>query len=114
MAIKTADEVIASTVAHQGKVSKERQEYLQKRAELESYQDLRDDVIALVANSRMSYEDIHARCGPHPGTLTKWAEKTTQKPQLGKMRSTLRIIGFDIGIVERGATVTALRKESAA
>jgi hypothetical protein len=97
------------------RLTAEEREFRKKRAELEQYQDLRDDVMALVRNSSFTFELIHARCGPHPGTLKKWDEKTTDKPQLGKMRSTLRILGYDLGIVERGASnVVALRREGAA
>jgi hypothetical protein len=96
-------------------LTREEREFRKKRAELEAYQDLRDDVITLVANSNFTFEAIHAACGPHPSTLKKWDAKDVDKPQLGKMRSTLRIIGYDIGIIERGASnVVALRRESAA
>lgn len=92
----------------------ELREYQKKRAELEAYQDLRDDVMALVRNSSFTFEEIHARCGPHPMTLAKWDDKTTNKPQLGKMRSTLRIIGYDIAIVERPSAQVIPIKEGAA
>lgn len=87
------------------KLSREEQEFRKKRAELEAYQDLRDDVMSLVRNSDLTFEIIHSRCGPHPATLRKWDEKAVDKPQLGKLRSTLRILGYDIGIVERSNVV---------
>jgi hypothetical protein len=95
------------------RLTREEREFRKKRAELEQYQDLRDDVMSLVRNSDLTFEMIHARCGPHPGTLKKWDEKTTDKPQLGKLRSTLRIIGYDIGIIDR-RNVVDLSRESAA
>lgn len=70
-----------------------------ERQRLEAYEDLRDDVIALVKNSHLTFEEIHGKLGPHPTTLTKWLEKTTHKPQLGKIQATLRILGYDIGVL---------------
>jgi hypothetical protein len=70
-----------------------------ERQRLEAYEDLRDDVVSLVKNSHLTFEDIHGKLGPHPSTLTKWAEKTTHAPRLGKMQATLRIIGYDIGVI---------------
>ena len=78
----------------------ERREFERERAKLEDYRDLRDDVVSMVKNSGLSYEDIHARCGPHPKTLEHWADKTVDMPRLGKLRSTLRILGKDIGIID--------------
>ena len=75
-------------------------EWKKRQAELEDYQDLRDDIVTLVDLSRMSDELIHERCGPHPVTLAKWRAKETQKPQMGKMRSILRILGKKIAIVD--------------
>ena len=100
--------------ATQRKLDKEQREFRAKRAELEAYQDLRDDVCSLVRNSDLTWEEIHARCGPHPSTLKNWDEKKTDKPQLGKMRSTLRIIGYDIGIIERpSAQIIQIKEEVA-
>ena len=55
--------------------------------------------MSLVKNSGMSFEDIHGRCGPHPHTLENWAQKKVEAPRLGKLRATLRVIGYDFGIV---------------
>jgi hypothetical protein len=103
--IKSAAEVIASTQKLQRQLKKERVKFtiaqLAERDRLEAYGDLRDDVMSLVKNSGMSFEEIHGRCGPHPLTLEKWARQETKFPQLGKMRSTLRIIGYDFGIVDK-------------
>ena len=72
----------------------------QERARLESYEDLRDDVLSVIKNAGVSFEDIHGRCGPHPSTLNSWATNQVHQPQLRKMQSALRIVGYDIGIVE--------------
>lgn len=100
--IKTADQVKASISAHQAKMSAEKREFRRAQMELEKYQDLRDDVMSLVKNSQMSYEDIHARCGPCPATLENWAQKKVDQPRLGKLRATLLILGFDFGIIPKG------------
>lgn len=71
-----------------------------ERVRLESYEDLRDDVLSVIKNSGVSYEDIHGKCGPHPSTMTKWAHGDIHAPRLGKMQAALRIVGYDIGIVE--------------
>lgn len=86
------------------KLDAETREFRKKRAELEAYQDLRFNVVSLLKNSDMSFEDIHAHCGPCPATLIRWFNPDIMvNPQFGKMRSALRIIGYDFGIVERPA-----------
>jgi hypothetical protein len=102
--IKTAAQVVRSTI-NQDRYStaEEKQHRLaveRERVRLESYEDLRDDVLSVVKNSGMSFEDIHGKCGPHPSTLHNWAANRTHAPRLGKMQSALRIVGYDIGIVE--------------
>lgn len=67
-----------------------------EQAKLEAYEDLRDDVMSLVKNSGMSFEDIHDHCGPTPHTLENWAQKKVSRPQLGKIRAVLTIIGYKI------------------
>lgn len=81
---------------------RERREFKNGQALLEAYEDLRDDVMSAVKNSGLSFQDIHGRCGPHPSTLESWASKTVRQPRLGKLRSTLRILGLDFGIVSGG------------
>lgn len=100
--IKTAEEVVASITRHRKMLTKERREFLKAQSTLEAYEDLRDDVMSLVKNSGMSYQDIHARCGPTPQTLEKWANKSVHQPKLGKMRAVLRILDHDFGVVNRG------------
>lgn len=80
------------------KLAKEKAEFRRKQAELEDCRDLRDDVMSAVRNSGVSYEIIHSRCGPHPSTLSNWAEKRVDMPRMGKVRATLRAIGMDIMI----------------
>jgi hypothetical protein len=78
---------------------KDRKRFLDQQARVEFYEDLRDDVLSLIKNSGLSDEEIHARCGPHPHTLASWRAGNVRRPQMGKMRSTLRILGHDFGIV---------------
>lgn len=82
----------------QKKLQAEKAEFKRKQAELENCRDLRDDVMSAVKNSGMSYEVIHSRFGPHPSTLTNWAEKKVDMPRMGKLRATLRAIGMDLMI----------------
>jgi hypothetical protein len=78
--------------------------FQKQQRELEGYADLRDDVMSIIKNSGMSFQEIHARCGPHPHTLENWARKDISKPQIGKMRAALRVVGYDFGIIERRFT----------
>jgi ribosome-binding protein aMBF1 (putative translation factor) len=71
-----------------------------ERARLETYEDLRDDVLSIIKNSGMSFEDIHGKCGPHPSTLHSWETDKVHQPRFSKMQSALRIAGYDLGIVE--------------
>jgi hypothetical protein len=107
MAVKTAEEVLASIRSHERGIEKQKRQRTaleeQNRREmerLEFYEDIRDDVMSCVRNSGMTFEEIHGHCGPHPQTLENWAQQKTRKPQLGKLRSTLRIIGKDFAIVD--------------
>lgn len=84
----------------QDKNSEARAAFDKQRKELEGYADLRDDVMSMIKNSGMSFAEIHARCGPHPSTLENWAKKEISRPQLGKMRAALRVIGYDLGIID--------------
>lgn len=111
--IKTAEDVVKSLDAHRDRQRREQKQhdaaYEAERDRLEAYEDLRDEVMSLVKNSQLSYEDIHGRCGPHPSTLAKWAEQQTKFPRLGKLQSTARICGYDIGVIEgrRGVSKVA-------
>jgi hypothetical protein len=112
-AIKTAPEVVQSTVKLQDKLTAEQRQHNKavdvERERLEYYGDLRDDVVSLVRNSNLTFEEIHGRLGPHPSTLTKWDEKTTRAPQFRKLQATCRILGYDIGITD-GPRRPAVRK----
>jgi hypothetical protein len=102
--IKTAAQVVRATInKDRYSTAEERQHKLavdREKARLEAYEDLRDDVLSVIKNAGVSFEDIHGKCGPHPSTLNSWATNHVHQPRLGKMQSALRIVGYDIGIVE--------------
>lgn len=109
--ILSADEVKASITKHRAARAKENRDFKQRQLELEAYHDLRDNVVSIVRNSGVSFEDIHAQCGPHPNTLLAWTEKRVSQPRLGKIRATLRILGYDFAIVERGTPLLTKRAQ---
>jgi hypothetical protein len=102
--IRTAGQVRAAIVRQDRYSTREEKQHKAaveaERARLEAYTDLRDDVMSIVKNSGASYEDIHGKCGPHPSTLNNWATKEVSQPRLGKLQATLRILGYDLGVVE--------------
>lgn len=104
--VLTAEEVIAKTAAHQ----REQQEFATKRAELEAYMDLRDDVCSIVQNSHLSLEQIHAKGGPTVKTLEKWMNKEVLQPRISKMRSVLRICGYDFAIVDKARNLVVAKR----
>jgi hypothetical protein len=97
----TPEQIKVTLKMIQDKNSEARLAFDKQRMELEGCEDLRDDVISMIKNSGMSFSEIHARCGPHPHTLENWARKDIKKPQIGKMRAALRVIGFDLGVVDK-------------
>lgn len=102
--IKTAAQVRRSIInQNRYSTAEERQHQLAveaERARLESYEDLRDDVLSVLKNEGISFEDVHGRLGPHPSTLHSWETGAVRQPQLRKMQSALRTVGYDIGIIE--------------
>jgi hypothetical protein len=99
--ILSAEEVKKSISKHHSVVTREQREFKQKQAAQEAYQDLRDDVCSIIKNSGMSLEDIHGHCGPVPQTIQAWMDKKVSAPRMGKIRSVLRVLGYDLAIVER-------------
>lgn len=102
--IKTAGQVVRAMINKDRYSTAEQKQHdlavQREQARLESYEDLRDDVLSVIKNAGVSFEDIHGKCGPHPHTLQSWAHGDVHQPRLGKMQSALRIVGYDIGIVE--------------
>lgn len=62
-------------------------------------EDLRDDTIAVVLNSGMSFTKIEQEGGPTTTTLRKWLYKETKFPRLDTVRSILKICGYDFAVV---------------
>lgn len=76
-----------------GFYSRERDDHLE---------DLRDDCIAVALNSKLSFQEIHARGGPTTQTISKWLYKETQFPRLGTVRSILKACGHDLTVAPTG------------
>jgi hypothetical protein len=102
--IKTARQVQVAIQNHDrysaAAEARHKKQMADEKARLESYEDLRDDVLSVLKNHNISFEEVHGRLGPHPSTLTSWATGAVHQPQLRKMQSALRTVGYDIGIIE--------------
>lgn len=96
--IKTAQEHTAKIIKLETQRKKEDREFRERQKRMEDIQDLRDDVMAMIRNSKVDYEDIHTQFGPTVQTLNRWDQKIVKSPQLGKMRTALRAIGKDFYI----------------
>lgn len=96
---RTAEQMRADVTRSLQREGKEKRDADRRRAELENIADMRDDIISLVRNSGLSFEDIHAACGPHPTTLQAWADKKVTAPRLSKMQATARILGWNYKLV---------------
>ena len=96
--IKTAEEHVAKLTKLERDRKREEREFRERQKKMEDIQDLRDDVMALIRDSKMSWEVIHSNFGPTPQTLHRWDIKAVRSPQLGKMRTALRAIGKDFFI----------------
>lgn len=65
-----------------------------------STEDIRDNTISILKNSGVSDELVHARNGPTPLTLARWRAKKVLSPRMSSIRSALRAVGKDIGIID--------------
>lgn len=99
--ILTADEVKAKITKTLAENRKEQRDFERRRAKLEASMDLRDDVCSIILNSGFHPEQIHAKGGPTVVTIGKWMDKKVLQPRVGKMRSALRICGYDLAIVDK-------------
>lgn len=96
--IKTAEDFVRDHDRRVKQRAKDLRDFKAHQKKMEDIQDLRDDVMALIRNARVDYEDIHAKFGPTPTTLNRWDKKEIKAPRIGKMRSALRAIGKDFYI----------------
>ena len=101
MAIKSADEHVKTIDRLAATRAKEAREFREKQAELEYYNDLRDNVVSIMKNSGMTLTEIHARGGATVRTLSRWIDDKTVQPRLGKLRAVLVICDYDFQIVPR-------------
>lgn len=104
--VKSAEEWVKDLTAEE-----RRQKRIEKAKENPpkvSIEDLRDETMAIVRESGLTYGEIQARFGASGGTLTKWAHKETLRPQLNTIRGTLRACGYDLVIAHRGQNVVQL------
>lgn len=62
---------------------------------------LRDDCIALFINSGLTQQEIHARGGPTPATISKWLYKETMFPRMNTIISFAAALGGDLVIMGR-------------
>lgn len=76
---------------------KERKNPLVKQLNRE-LEDLRDDCIAMFINSGLRQQDITARGGPTPATISKWLYKETHFPRLHTIQSFVAALGFSLQI----------------
>lgn len=85
-------------VNHRKEERKER-----RQAHLTPVEDIRDEVISVVRNSKLTFRQVNANLGPAPSTLKAWADRRTHRPQINTVRGALRACGYDLAIV-RGTT----------
>lgn len=76
-----------------------------KREPIEALEDLRDDCIAIVINSKMTFKQVHERGGPTPKTVSKWLYRETKFPRLATIRAILNACDHDLTITSRGDRV---------
>lgn len=70
-----------------------------KREPIARLEDLRDDCIALFINSGLTQQEVHARGGPTPATISNWLYKITKFPRMDTMRALVQAVGGDIVVV---------------
>lgn len=77
--------------------------YRDERYEI-SIEDIRDQVVGIVhetfGRGDDAFHEVRARHGAHPTTLRNWELGIVKRPQLAKLRETLRACGKDIGVIE--------------
>lgn len=76
-----------------------------KREPDEALEDLRDDCIAIVINSNLTFKQVHEQGGPTPGTVSKWLYRETKFPRLTTVRAVLNACGHDLTITPMGQEV---------
>jgi hypothetical protein len=59
-----------------------------------------DEIRTIVHNSGASYRWINEESSVAVGTLTKWFDGSTRRPQAATMNAVLRSLGYKLGVVE--------------
>lgn len=75
------------------------------REPIAQLEDLRDDCIAIVMNSGMTFKQVHERGGPTSQTTSKWLYRETKFPQLATIRAILNACDHDLTIAPKGARI---------
>lgn len=73
-----------------------------KREPIAELEDIRDDCIAVVLNSGLTFKQVRERGGPTPQTTGKWLYRETKFPQFATIRAILNACDFDITIAPKG------------
>jgi hypothetical protein len=82
-------------------IRKDERDFVQLKLVEQKTEDLRDDVVSIIKNSKLTFREIHARCGPCPSTLDKWFEKKVKNPRLATIVGALEACGRSLKITQR-------------
>lgn len=91
--VKTAAEHQQDIQRHLWREAARKHAQKHKEDRLSYGESLRDDVMSLVRNSKMSYDQIWSRGGPTPKTLESWQNREVKYPQIGTAQAILKAIG---------------------
>jgi hypothetical protein len=64
-----------------------------------------DEIRTIVQRSGASYQWVHENSSVAVGTLTKWFDGSTRRPQAATMNAVLRSLGYKLGVVEDHAVI---------
>lgn len=81
-----------------GKKDKRKEDKRRERQPIIDLEDMRDDTIAVVLNSGMTFKRVHEAGGPTAQTLSKWLYKETRFPRLDTIRATLVVCGYELRV----------------
>jgi hypothetical protein len=59
-----------------------------------------DEIRTIVERSGATYKWVHENSNVAVGTLVKWFDGSTRRPQAATMNAVLRSLGFKLGVVE--------------
>jgi len=67
-----------------------------------------DEIRGVYEGSGFTYKKIHEDSGVSVGTLVRWFDGTTQRPQAATVNAVLRSMGYKLGIVPYAADVVSI------